>query len=238
MRSKQLDLTKYSTDKIESQYLIRYDSILEPWINQNIVLLELGVYQGESLLLWRDYFPRSTIVGVDIKLPKDFNPPDRVFLFEGSQTDTKFLSSIANEIAPDGLDIIIDDASHIGEFTKIAFWHLFDHHLKANGLYIIEDWGTGYWDDWVDGKSLNLDSYLERPSGLSTVWANIKRRLGIKIPAKSHSYGMVGLIKQLVDEQAAHDITRKKLGGKSRRGSKFDHIIIAPSLVFIKKAAQ
>jgi hypothetical protein len=50
---------------------------------------------------------------------------------------------IADNVAPEGFDIIIDDASHIGELTKTAFWHLFDNHLKPNGLYAIEDWGTG-----------------------------------------------------------------------------------------------
>jgi hypothetical protein len=34
------------------------------------------------------------------------------------------LDRIAGERAPDCFDIIIDDASHIAEFTKISFWHL------------------------------------------------------------------------------------------------------------------
>ena len=64
------------------------------------------------------------------------------------------MSRVANETAPDGFDIIIDDASHIGEFTKRSFWYLFDHHLKPGGLYVIEDWLTGYVDNWPDGKKL------------------------------------------------------------------------------------
>ena len=59
---------------------------------------------------------------------------------------------MASKTAPDGFDIIIDDASHIGELTKTSFWHLFDHHLKPGGLYAIEDWGTGYLDDFTDGR--------------------------------------------------------------------------------------
>jgi spermidine synthase len=54
---------------------------------------------------------------------------------------------VARKTAPEGFDIIIDDASHFGDLTKIAFWHLFDNHLKPSGLYVIEDWGTGYWSD-------------------------------------------------------------------------------------------
>ena len=50
---------------------------------------------------------------------------------------------VARKTAPEGFDIIIDDASHFGDLTKIAFWHLLYNHLKPSGLYVIEDWGTG-----------------------------------------------------------------------------------------------
>jgi hypothetical protein len=216
MRSSQLLLDKYDTDKITNRYLARYDPIFESWLNKKIVLLELGVLKGGSLLLWRDYFPMGSIVGIDISIPKEFKPTERIHTYEGSQADPEFLSRVANEIAPDGFDIIIDDASHIGELTKVAFWHLFDNHLKPNGLYVIEDWGTGYWDDWPDGKSLDFESYFQSN--------------------RCHSYGMVGFIKQLVDEQGANDVTRKQLKGKSTRGSKFESIIITPSIVFVRKA--
>ena len=238
MRSSQLSLEQYDTDKITNQYLDRYDPILEPWVEKKLTLLELGVDKGGSLLLWRDYFPFGTIVGIDIKLPRDFQPTERIHLFQGSQADLQFLSRVSNEIAPDGFDIIIDDASHIGVLTKIAFWHLFDNHLKPNGLYVIEDWGTGYWNDWPDGRALNLEAYLE-PSWMRSLFLlKVARRLHVKRPLRCHSYGMVGFIKQLVDEQGAHDATRDGLQrtGKSNRRSRFESITIKPSIVFVRKA--
>ena len=80
MRRFQLSLEQYDSDKIASRYLDRYDPILEPWVEKKIVLLELGVDKGGSLLLWRDYFPLGTIVGIDINLPKDFSLPN-IFTF-------------------------------------------------------------------------------------------------------------------------------------------------------------
>jgi hypothetical protein len=241
MRSLELPLEQYDSDKIASRYLDRYDPILEPWVDKKIVLLELGVHKGGSLLLWRDYFRLGTIVGIDINLPKGFQPAEHIHVFEGSQTNTQFLSRVANEMAPDGFDIIIDDASHIGELTKIAFWHLFDNHLKPGGLYVIEDWGTGYWDDWPDGKSLDLDTYL--PSRLMQnplwlFWLRIAGKLRLGTPMLCHSYGMVGFVKQLIDEQGAHDVTRRRWKGESKRGSKFENMIIMPALVFIKKSSR
>lgn len=238
MRSSQLSLEQYETDKIKNRYLERYDPILEPWVEKKLTLLELGVHKGGSLLLWRDYFPLGTIVGIDIKLPADFQPTERVHLFQGSQADPQFLSHVSNQIAPEGFDIIIDDASHIGELTKIAFWHLFDNHLKPNGLYVIEDWGTGYWGDWFDGKTLNFEAYVERPWARGMLWWKVARKLHLRRPMRAHSYGMVGFIKQLVDEQGAHDVTWDRRTGKPNRRSKFDSMIIVPSIVFIRKAGN
>lgn len=235
MRSSELQLAQYDTDKVVSHYLEKYDSILKPWLDKKIVLLELGIYNGGSLMLWRDYFPQGTIVGVDVNLPSEFEPIDRIHLYKGNQADNVFLSRVAKEIAPDGFDIIIDDASHIGVLTKSAFWHLFDNHLKPHGLYVIEDWGTGYWDDWPDGRSLNHEPYSKLPSTPYLFWMKVARKLHIKIPTRSHSYGMVGFIKQLVDEQGANDVTRRKMRGDPKRESKFESILITPGIVFIRK---
>ena len=176
--------------------------VLEHFVPKEIKLLELGILEGGSLLLWRDYFPKGRIVDIDIQVKADLSGEERVRVFQGSQQDTGFLSEVARETAPEGFDIIIDDASHFGNLTKIAFWHLFDNHLKPSGTYVIEDWGTGYWGDWPDGKT-----YRPR-SELYSGFLSLLRKLGVisRIPSHSHRYGMVGFIKELVDEQGAADV--------------------------------
>jgi len=236
MRSEQLPLENYRSDKISYRYLDRYDPILQPWVGRPIVLLELGIHEGGSLLLWRDYFPLGAIVGIDIKLPQGFDPTERIHVFEGSQTDLEFLTRVANQVAPEGFDIIIDDASHIGRWTKAAFWHLFDNHLRADGLYVIEDWGTGYWDDWPDGKSLDLRKYSQPESTQDPLWRKIASKLGLKTPVPSHAYGMVGFVKQLIDEQGAHDVTRARSTGEPKRNSKFQDMLVTPGIIFVRKA--
>lgn len=232
----QLDLSKYNTDKIQQGYLEQYNSIFAEFLDKKINLLELGVYKGGSVRLWRDYFPLGNIVGIDINLTDIEIDQDRIHLFKGNQADTKFLTQTANSIAPEGFDIIIDDASHIGELTKIAFWHLFDNHLKPNGLYIIEDWGTRYWHDWTDGKTFDIESYqCKRRYKTNSIWAKVVRRIFAKSRWPSHSYGMVGFIKQLVDEQGASDATRGCLKGTVKRKSKFESMVIRGSIVIIKK---
>lgn len=98
----------------------KYFGLLKP---QEIVLLELGVFKGDSLKFWRDYFPSGKIIGIDINQVDIEDKSERIAFFKGSQCDLDFLDSFSKRYAP--YDIIIDDASHIGEFTKISFWHLF-----------------------------------------------------------------------------------------------------------------
>jgi hypothetical protein len=216
MRSKQLNLQAYDTDKIQHDYLEVYDPILSRWTDKDVKLLEIGIHKGGSLELWHDYFPRGMIVGIDLELPEAFNPGERIQLFKGSQADTQFLSEVAMNTAPDGFDIIIDDASHIGELTKTTFWHLFHHHLKPGGLYAIEDWGTGYLHDFPDGKRFDPN-----PSTLD--------------PFPCHSHGMVGFVKELVDEQCAGSITLGR--GEKFRLSNFESLLITEGVVFVTKMA-
>lgn len=231
MRSKDLDLSRYDTDKVANRYLDRYDPVLSPLVGKDIRLLEIGIHRGGSLLLWRDYFPQGLIAGVDLAIPEILKNQDRIHTFQGSQADTAFLSVVAAEIAPQGFDVIIDDASHVGSLTRAAFWHLFDNHLKPGGIYVIEDWGTGYWDDWPDGRT-----YRPR-SRMGAAWLRLLQRLGWlrQVPVHTHRFGMVGLIKELVDEVGMHDLSRGRLTGKIVRGSKFQRMIVEPGIVFVEK---
>ena len=216
MRSKHLNLRGYDTDKIKHYYLEVYDRVLAAWVDKELKLLEIGVHKGGSLQLWRDYFPHGMIVGIDLELPESFVPGERVQLFKGNQADEQFLSEVANNTAPEGFDIIIDDASHIGDLTRRTFWHLLDHHLKPGGLYAIEDWGTGYFDDFPDGKKFD-----PKPSTLD--------------PFPCHSHGMVGFVKELVDELGAGSIT---LGRNEQfRQSKFESLLVTQGVIFVTKVA-
>jgi hypothetical protein len=162
-----------------------------------------------------------------------FSPEERIQLFEGNQWDKAFLSKVANKTAPDGFDIIIDDASHIGIKTKRTVWHLFDHHLKPGGLYVIEDWGTGYLEDF-----LMEEKFQPKPSIRARLRSLLPRRLGkkMKVPFPCHSYGTVGFVKELVDDQGAVDVA---LGCKAGwRRSKFKNVLITSGVVFVTKATS
>jgi len=254
---KKLNDLNYNTDKGESYYLKIYDKYFESLQDKDLNLFEIGVLKGGSLLMWRDYFKKGNIIGLDIDKIEINDSLERIHIYQGIQQDVKLLDRIRNETSKDGFDIIIDDASHIGELTKITFWHLFENHLKPGGIYVIEDWRTGYYDKWPDGKNYNfksksvnfirngIDFFLKKATNKkdssrnNVIIKKILRRIrdGISVQKiKSHEYGMVGFVKQLIDELGMDMITSPDRGSKiPYRDSKFESIEFFKGLVFIKK---
>lgn len=253
-----LDASKYDTDKaVHAGYLRRYEEYFRPFLDRDIRLLELGIYHGGSLLLWRDYFERGVIAGLDINPVSVEDPTGRVRVYQGGQQDTQLLDRIARECAPEGFDIIIDDCSHVGHLARASFWHLFDKHLKPGGLYVIEDWGTGYWDSWPDGvryrpprasgRRGQLRYRLTRAAGrlhgsalgrlpLAGRLASAAKRALQRGLYSSHDFGMVGFVKELVDEIGMADITHPEYGLAPPRASRFREMRLSPSHLFVVKA--
>lgn len=131
----------YETDKfghgrVPHHYDALYDPLFAPLRDKPVRLLEIGIFYGESMKLWRDYFPKGKIFGIDIELPP---PIPGVTMFQGDQGDTEFLERVAKEAGP--FDIIIDDASHVGKLTTASFRCL-HRHLAPGGIYAVEDLGA------------------------------------------------------------------------------------------------
>ncbi len=245
----EIDLTKYDTDKSQD-YLNIYEDFFSPLKNMPVKLLELGVDNGGSLLLWRDYFVNGTIIGLDKKPVIVPDNTDRIRIYQGLQQDIELLDRIRTETAPRGFDIIIDDASHIAEMTKTSFWHLFRKHLKSGGIYAIEDWGTGYWDIWPDGSRYEklknkknfiysisskaiLKHFVARALCKNKSLSFLKRNLVKRFP--SHEYGMVGFVKQLIDECGIDNATHQKFGHPPARQSIFLKMQVSKGQVIIVK---
>lgn len=180
-------------------YLPVYEELLRRLRTRRFSLLELGVWKGDSIAMWRNAFPRATIVGLDLA-PPDLNLGRRVHLVKGDQSDAELLDRIRMQHAPDGFEVIIDDASHIGDLSARSLKALYPRHLRPGGLYIIEDWGTGYvpgWDDGGEPSAVVGVDQLDDTVAASAGADGTARRM------PSHDCGLVGLVKRLVDHTAA-----------------------------------
>jgi SAM-dependent methyltransferase len=248
---------KYDTDKaVHAHYLRNYEHYFRDLRADPVRLFELGIKEGGSLYLWRDYFPRGLIVGLDVEAVELDDHSGRIRTYRGMQQDTELLDRIARENAPGGFDIIIDDCAHIGVLARASFWHLFEQHLKPGGVYVVEDWGTGYWDNWLDGVAYRRGRKKLNPAlyRLTRILARLQQQrfvrrlplagrvlsrakaLVVGAQYHSHDYGMVGFVKELVDELGMADITDPRMGTGADRKSKFREMRISPSHLFIVKS--
>ena len=197
-------------------YLLEYESILAGLRDGEVRILELGVSSGASLLMWRDYLPRGIVVGLDIDaMPGTITGRDRIHFVRASQDDTVALDKAA-ELAGGAFDLIIDDASHIGYLTKRSLLYLFPRWLKPGGTYAIEDYCTGFLPEYPDGSK-----FVEPPAFDTSPGTRL---------FESHQFGMVGVVKQLIDLMA-----RELMTGQSSYLA-IERLIIRTNLALIEKS--
>ncbi len=149
------DLRKYfdnNTNRVIHKwehYFEIYDRHFSAYRDKEIVILEIGVFQGGSLQMWKNYFgPKAKIYGIDIDPDCKKFEEENIEIFIGSQSDKHFLADIKSKMPK--IDILIDDGGHTMNQIKTSFLELFDH-VKAAGVYAIEDLHTSYWLDYGGG---------------------------------------------------------------------------------------
>lgn len=150
----------HRTDKFGGHfYTPHYQHFFRKFKFKKMNVLEIGVggYDdpirgGNSLRMWKSYFPFSKIYSIDI-YDKSKLQEKRIKIFKGSQVDPILLERICNEVGE--FDLIIDDGSHINEHVIQSFEFLFPK-LKKGGYYVIEDTQTSYWNEY-GGTSLDFN---------------------------------------------------------------------------------
>jgi hypothetical protein len=151
----------YGSDKWSDHwYAQHYEHHFNPRRLKKLTVLEIGIggYKdarsgGRSLRMWRRYFPRSKIFGIDL-YDKSPHNRRRIHTFQGDQSDPAFLRDVVSRIGTP--DIIIDDGSHINEHVIKSFETLFPL-LAADGIYVVEDTQTSYWPEF-GGSNTELNS--------------------------------------------------------------------------------
>lgn len=157
--------TKYGSDKHGSHYYMQhYARYFERFRKQPVHVLEIGIggygdpyAGGSSLKMWRDYFPKGHIYGLDIS-PKNGLEEERIHILQGSQTNVRDLARVLEAPGEARYDIIIDDGSHENDHVILTFEMLFPH-LSPKGIYVIEDVQTSYWPEYR-GTSADFRSTL------------------------------------------------------------------------------
>ncbi len=216
---KQLHYQAGSAESKPAHYLSIYQRYFADITAPEPVILEMGVHRGDSLEMLAEYFPAGLVVGVDAEVPERAWSTPRIKAYAALQDDARVYARIMAENAITEFDLIIDDCAHIGSTAAASFQILFPK-LKPGGLYIIEDWGAGYWPKWPEGSLFDANLHFRHEGGIFP----------------SHWHGLPGFLKQLMDEVAMPDITsRRGTGMESPSLLEFMHVY--RGLAILKKNA-
>ena len=138
----------YESDKNSvHSYLPVYENQLEPYRHTALSVLEIGVFKGDSIRLWKEYFTKATIFGIDcdekphggmadlFPFVKEHIFDDRVGIHIFNAEDEQQAKIRFSRIK---FDVIIEDAGHHIE-QQLNLYNIWKHYLADGGIYIVED---------------------------------------------------------------------------------------------------
>lgn len=131
----------YQSDKgsVYHNYLEIYEKYFSKYRNNLENFLEIGLWQGDSIRMWRDYFTTGNLVGADIlDLSHVVLPNTQIHICD--QSDRNQLNDLVSKTFNE-FDIIIDDGGHWQHQQQITLGFMFPY-LKSGGVFVIEDLHT------------------------------------------------------------------------------------------------
>jgi hypothetical protein len=144
-------------------YFEVYERHFARYRNKPVVIVEIGLFQGGSLQMWKSYFGnKAKIYGIDINPECKAFEEKNVEIFIGSQSDREFLRALKKKIPK--IDILIDDGGHFMKQQIVTFEELYDH-IKDDGVFLCEDLHTSYWLRYGGGHR-RIGTFIEYSKNL------------------------------------------------------------------------
>jgi len=123
-------------------YTLFYDSLFKNQRNNELNIAEIGILEGSSLLMWREYFRNSHLYGFEYKdelIEKFLNNYDNTNITLSKIDVTNRDSIISAFKTVDVMyDIIIEDSTH-DFYDQMRVVLNIHQYLKPGGIMIIED---------------------------------------------------------------------------------------------------
>ncbi len=127
--------------KWESYFNI-YDELFQKYRDKDVTFVEVGIHNGGSLYMWRNYFGKnSRIIGVELNPNAKQLEKDGFQIYIGDQSDPNFWKNFYNEVK--NIDILLDDGSHL-YFDQLTTLKSTIPFINDSGMVVIEDTHTSY----------------------------------------------------------------------------------------------
>jgi SAM-dependent methyltransferase len=174
-------------------YFDIYHRHFSKFIGREVHVLEVGIYSGGSLSMWREYFGKGChVYGVDIEEACMAYEDVGIKMFIGDQADRSFWTRVKNAVPT--IDILIDDGGHLPEQQRITLEEMLPY-IAPGGVYLCEDiHGVfNHFAAYVQGlaSGLNLCETREETSGLACTLSNFQAAI-----SSIHLYPFVAVIEK------------------------------------------
>jgi len=150
-----------------THYFEIYHRHFSKFIGREVHVVEVGVFSGGSLDMWKAYFgPRCHVYGVDIEPACKTYEDERTKIFIGDQADRAFWRDFRNQVR--AVDILIDDGGHFPE-QQIATLEEMLPHMRPGGVYLCEDIHSlnNHFAAYVGGLADGINA-VQREEGVPT----------------------------------------------------------------------
>lgn len=173
-------------------YFDIYHRHFQKFVGQEVHLIEVGIFSGGSLDMWKDYFgPQCHVYGVDIEPACKAYEDARTHVFIGDQGSRDFWREFKKQVPR--VDILVDDGGHKAH-QQIATLEEILPHLRPGGVYLCED-VVGLHNRfaaYVAGLADNLNDMSHKNAEILAVDSNGMQRMIHSI----HTYPFVTVIEK------------------------------------------
>ena len=142
-------------------YFQAYEEMFEKYVGKKITFVEVGVLQGGSLFMWREYFGKDArIIGIDLHPNAKELEKHGFEIFIGSQSDKNFWKDFYSKVGK--IDILLDDGGHVNDQQIITLGESINN-INDNGLIVTEDVHTSYFKKFGNPSKhsfINYSKYL------------------------------------------------------------------------------
>jgi SAM-dependent methyltransferase len=177
-------------------YFDIYHRHFSKFVGREVHVLEVGLWSGGSLTMWREYFGKGCrVYGVDIEEACMAYENVGIKVFIGDQADRSFWTRVKHTVPR--IDILIDDGGHFPEQQRITLEEMLPY-IAPGGVYLCEDiHDFNEFAAYVQGLASDLNSEWtsgEMPAGTSG-WAVTPSNFQAAI-SSIHLYPFVAVIEK------------------------------------------
>ena len=138
-------------------YFDVYDKLLEEYIDKDITFVEIGVLDGGSLFMWREFFgQKARIIGIEINESAKVWRDHGFEIFIGSQGDPSFWKDFYDEVGD--IDVLLDDGGHTYQHQIVTTESALPH-INQGGKIIVEDTYTSYQKEYGSPSNYSFIKY-------------------------------------------------------------------------------